>query len=470
MTTLRASATRIVGVLALTTSATLAAAQAPSQAPVAASGSASAAPVAASGSASALPPGHPTVGGDLPTGHPSVAPDEDPMFPALPRDESREDPDAAAGTITVFVRDGNDQPIANEVVTLGILRTSVPEGEARSKQTAITDADGVARFSGLKTGSGWAYRATVVAAAPEDPSAIATYGSDPFNLPLDKGFRVVLHKFPVTTSLDNLLAAVEGVDTVIEVRDDVVEVQQVFDVINAGTTTWSLGKGLVLALPKGFKGLRSPEGMGDQQVVGIDDVGARWTGSFPPGRSRVVYDFKVPYEGTPTVELTLQTPPRVLAARVRTPTKKGMSLEVEGFPPPREESTVTGVKLLSTVRQGSPQNPIESLKIHVRGLPTAGPERPLAIVAAVAAVALGLWFALRAPPASDRRATAASRRRRREALLEDLELLEQAHRTGEVGPKAYARERAKLVDKIADTLDPEPRTSGAAPGSADDAR
>lgn len=475
MTALRTAsrvAVRVAGVVLVSSLTSLAVAQAPS--PSASAPSSSAAPstsaaaapsasvgAAPSASASALPPGHPNVGGDLPAGHPSVEPDEDSMFPKIPRDESREDAAVPAGSIVVNVRDANDQPIANEVVSLGILRTSVPEGEARSKQTAVTDAAGIARFADLKKGSGWAYRATVVASAPEDPSAIASYGSDPFQLPLDKGWSVVLHKFPVTTSIDQLLAAVEGVDTIVEVKDDVIEVQQVFDVINAGATTWSLGKGLVLSLPKGFKGLRSPEGMGDQQVVGLDDVGARWTGSFPPGRSRVVYDFKVPYEGSDTVDLSLETPPRVLAARVRTPTKKGMSLEVEGFPPAREEATATGVKVLSTIRQGSPQEPIRSIRIHVRGLPTAGPERPFAILGALAAVVLGLFFAFRAPPASDRRASAAARRRLRDTLLEELALLEKAHRAGEVGPKAYARERAKLVDMIADTLEPEPGRASA---------
>ena len=32
-------------------------------------------------------------------------------------------------------------------------------------------------------------------------------------------------------------------------------------------------------------------------------------------------------------------------------------------------------------------------------------------------------------------------------------MLERAHRAGDVGPKAYARERGKIIDMVADTLD-----------------
>jgi len=41
----------------------------------------------------------------------------------------------------------------------------------------------------------------------------------------------------------------------------------------------------------------------------------------------------------------------------------------------------------------------------------------------------------------------------RQRLLEDLEDLERAHLSGEVGPKTYERARRELVDAIARTLD-----------------
>jgi hypothetical protein len=409
------------------------------------------APASPSGSANVMPAGHPPVDAEDPHGGGAA-----PKRRQLPQDDSREEPSLPAGTIVVRIHDIDGRPIANEPVTLGILRTSVPEGEARSRSLATTDAQGVARFDGLKTGSGWAYRASITAAAPEDPNALATYGSDPFQIPLDKGWEVLVHKFAVTTSLDGLLAAVEGVDTIVELRDDVIEVSQLFDVINASETTWSLGGGgLVLALPKGAKALRTPDSMGDQKVVLLEGTGAKWTGSFAPGRSRITYDYKLPYDGESEVSAEIGLPPRVLAARVRLPSRKGMSLDVSGFPPAREEPTATGVKVFSTVKQVSPDAPLTSLSIRISGIPTTGNDRWMATGAALAALAVGLWFAFRPPAKSDRATLDAARARLRRAIMDELELLARAHRSGEVGPKAYARERQKLIDRLADALDPD---------------
>jgi hypothetical protein len=400
----------------------------------------------------ALPAGHPPMGED----------DQEQGMPKVPRDEVRDDKTIPAGVIAVTIKDQADKPVANQLVTLGIIRQSVAEGESRSRTTGTTDANGEVRFTGLKFGSGWAYRVSIVASAPDDPAAIATYGAEPFNLPLDHGFRVVLHRFPVSGSVDKLLAAVEGVDTIVELRDDVIEVQQTFDIINAGTTTWALGKGMMLALPKGFKGLRTGEAMEDHQVTPIEGEGANWTGSFPPGRSRITYEFKVPYEGEPKADFDIALPPRVLAARVRVATKKGMTLAVDGFPAAREEPTGSGVKVLSTVKQGTPSDEVRKLGIHIGGIPTEGPERWIAIMLGFVGLVGGLYMAVREPPTSDRKATASSRERRRQAFLEELVALERARKAEELGPKAYARERQKLVDAIADTLDPDESPAGEA--------
>lgn len=402
-----------------------------------------------------LPPGHP----DLPQGHPDVPQEEDQggvQMPKIPQDSANPDASVPVGGIVATIRDENDKPVANLPVVLAIVRSSVPEGEARSTQMATTDADGTVRFTELKKGSGWSYRVNVSAAAPEDPSATATYGSEPFNLPLDRGFRVVVHRFPVTTQFDKLLAAVEGADTILELRDDVIEVQQMFEVINADKATWALGKGLTLALPKGFKGLRSADAMEDHQVTPIEGVGAKWTGSFPPGRSRVAYEFKIPYDGEASFDADIELPPRVLAARVRIPTRRGMTMNVDGFPPSRIEASGNGVKVLSTLRQStSPKDDIRILHVHVGGIPTEGPERWIATAAGLAAAAAGIVLARRKPPPSDRKATARVRARKRQEILDEIVALERAHKAGEVGPNAFARERAKLVDQLADALEPE---------------
>ena len=403
-------------------------------------------------------------GEQLPSGHPSVEGEGDEpegaAFPKIPRDESRADPSIKTGLILATIRDELDRPVPNIIVTLGIVRTSVSEGESKSRTTGTTDAQGQVRFENLKTGTGWAYRVSVQATAPNDPDAYATYSAEPLQLPLEGGWVVLLHRFPVSTAIDKLLAAVEGVDTIVEVRDDVIDVSQQFDVINAGTTTWALGKGLEFALPKGFKALRAAEAMDDHTAVATE-TGVRWSGSFPPGRSRIAYDFKVPYEGDPSADFTVDMPPRVLAARVRIAARRGMELTVDGFPPASAETSTSGVKVLSTVKQGTPQDPLRSLRITIRGLPTPGYDRWFATVAALAAVGVGIYFSRRNPANVDRKATVAARKRKRRTFVVELVELERAHRSGDVGPIAYARERGKLVDSIADTLDPEPRATPA---------
>lgn len=403
-----------------------------------------------------LPPGVPTGAQPaMPPGHPDVGEQDDPGMPNVPRDMAFPDAKLPNGTVIATLKDENDKPLPRAALKLTINRMSVSEGEKRETVDGNTDDLGEARFDGLKIGSNWSYTISAVSTDPTDSAAFARYVSEPFQLPLSGGFRVTLHRFPVSSKLDKMLAAVEGVDTVIEVRDDQIEVSQMFEIVNAGTTTWSLGQGLNLTLPKGFKAVRAAEAMGDHTAVGTD-TGVRWAGSFPPGRSQLTYDYKLTYDGEPGVDLEIQLPPRVLAARVRVAASRGMEMTVDGFPPTQAESMPSGMKLLSTVKQGSPQDELKTLRIHIKGLPTQGNDRWFVTAAALAAVAAGIWLSQRAPAAVDREASSAARKRLRKTLLAELVELDKAHKAGDVGPKAYARERTKLLDAIADTLDPEP--------------
>jgi len=414
----------------------------------------------APGGPQALPPGHPSIdgppvqAGPLPQGHPQVPQDDDPGLPNIPRDKVMDDPALGAGIVEATIVDDKEKPLAGVTVTLDILKSSVAQGDSRSKATAVTDALGHVRFPSLQRGSGWVYK-VLVTSVGSDPSVVANFSSQQFQLPFDHGLRVLMHKYPVTGSLDGLLAGVEVADTIIEVRDDVIEVQQIFDVVNASTTAWGLGAGLTVSLPVGFKGLRTGEAMGDYVVTPIEGVGARWTGSFAPGMTRVGYDFKIPYEGDANVDLSMILPPRVLAARVRVAARKGMTLHVEGFGDAHTEVAQNGEKYLTVIKQATPQNnqPISSLKVRIEGLPSQGPEKWFAFGGGLALVVAGFFFALR-PPAreQDKKALATALKRQQRAVLDEIVLLEKAHRAGDIGPQAYERERAKLVDQLADVL------------------
>lgn len=424
-------------------------------------------------SGAAIPPGHPSLGGDGGGGEPGAPDGDGPHgrgeadLPRIPPDSAGEDPSLPMGTIRAQIVDEKDVPVANCTVTLGILRTSVAQGESRSRTSAQTDAQGFVRFDGLKNGSGWAYRLTVINSSPDGTSA-ATYGAPPFNLPLDKGYSLIVHRFPVSTSIDQLFVAVAGADVGVEVRDDDVSVTLSFTVLNAGLTSWGLGDGLTLRMPAASKALRSPETMEDHKVEAIEGTGAKWTGSFTPGEATVSYDFKLPYDHEPNVDLELEMPPRLFGATVTVASRRGMSLAVDGFPAAKDDMSTVGVHVLDTTKQGSPKDQIGSLGIHIKGLPTAGPERWIATGVGLSVIAAGLFYALRIAEPEDPKLLAEARKRRRKTLLDELIELELAHREGRVGPVTYARERARLLDAIADVMEPivETKPAKAEPAAA----
>ncbi len=391
--------------------------------------------------------GEPTHAGPIPEG--GGAP-----LPEVPSDQFEEDTRIPIGEIRLHVADEKDHPIPRWKVTLNVLRQSISQGDARSRTEAETDDVGDVVFSGLKSGTGWSY-SIFIEGSSADGSVTAKYGSPPIMLPLSHGYRGLLHRFPVASSIDGLMVAVGGVDTGIEIRDDVVEIQQTFEIINAGATSWGLGQGLLLKLPSTSKAFRAPDPMGDMMAVPVENSGVKWVGSFQPGTTTLSYDYKLPYDGEATVDAEIELPPRVLAARVRLAARREMTLDVDGFPAGALDTSGLGVHVLQTVKRGDPKDPIRSLKIHVRGLPQQGPEKWIATALGLSGVVLGfvLAYGTRSKNASH---DPERRKRRRRYLLDELLTLEQAKQRDQVGPRGYERERARLIDALADALDEVP--------------
>jgi hypothetical protein len=353
-----------------------------------------------------------------------------------------------ASTVDAVVLDENDQPIANVPVTLSLLRQSVAQGDTRTMRTETSDAAGHVRFSGLQTTSDWSYQVKVQAQA--EANATATYGSPAFNLMGNTGWMVRIHRFPVTTRFEDLIAGFEFVVASLDIREDAIEVGMEFNLVNLSPKAWSLGSGLDLGLPTGFKGLRASETMDDLKVEPIEGKGAHWTGAFPPGQWTVQYDFKLPYDGESGYDVELPMPSRVLNAAVRVAGRKGTVVRVDGFDAPKEDIAPNGARFLTAMKRGDPNNPIQRLSIHVTGLPEPGPEKWAAILIGLGGLLAGIYALARVSPESA--APAPIRKRMRNRLLEDIVALEKAHRAGEVGPKGYAAERARLLAAIADTL------------------
>ncbi len=412
-----------------------------------ASSAASVAPSAASVAPSAAPSAQPAP----PPNHGHGGSEEGPK---IPKDVAMDDSSLPAGVVRARILDEAEKPVVGVVVTLAILKTKVSEGELKTTKTATTDAAGWVEFRELTKGSEFAYRVSISNTAPDAPAYVATYGSPPFNLALDRGFHIEIHRFPVSASLEKLLVAVEGADTIMEIRDDQLEVQQVFDVLNVDTTTWALGPGLVLTLPPGTRGLRAPEGMEDHSAIPEEGVGVRWKGAYPPGRTRLAYDYKIPFDGSGDIDIEIALPPRVMVARVRVPTRRGMTLTVDGFPPAKDEMTEVGVKVATVLKQGSPQEPIHKLRIRVQGIPTVGSARNAAVGGAIALAALGLVLSSRGSKrAANAKNLASARDKLRQQCLNELREIREAKESGALGPKAYDRERNRLIDQIARTME-----------------
>jgi hypothetical protein len=157
----------------------------------------------------------------------------------------------------------------------------------------------------------------------------------------------------------------------------------------------------------------------------------------------------VPLTKDPTQTLKLELPPHVMAVRVAAELGKTMGLQVRGLPgaqPLRNE----GKRFLVTEWQMKrAEDGLANLEITLTGLPTQGWGRVIAVVLAILALILGIMHVAEKsdagaldPDARDDLIEA------REALLAEIVALERAHKTGEVGPKTYARLRTALLDAL----------------------
>jgi hypothetical protein len=357
-----------------------------------------------------------------------------------PADTTDEDGTLAVGTIHVEIKDSENRAVSHSGITLGILHQSVAKGESREHRTAESDDQGAAVFDHLETGSGIAYRVTV----PKDG---ATFAAAPFQLPQGKGMRVLLHVYPVAHDVQKALVVMQAI-VYAELKDDRVQIQEAISVYNFGKVAW-VPNDLVIKLPETFTALTGQQGMSDQGIDSVEKQGARLHGTFSPGRHDVEFRWQVPYDGEKEVDLDVGMPPHVAVMRAMAVASQDMKLVVEGLPEAVRQTDQQGQHLLVTEKQLRREDaPLDSVHISLQNLPTAGPGRIVATFLAGLGVAFGLAFALssgqtRRPPV---------RKIDRARLLAELEELEAAKRTGDVGPKTYERARREIIDAIARTF------------------
>ncbi|HZU82282.1 MAG TPA: hypothetical protein VE987_05175 [Polyangiaceae bacterium] len=388
-----------------------------------------------------LPPGHPPVddGSDSNPHARAGAGQTPPGIFNPPQDGDHEDASLAAGTIAVDLRDADDHPVRAEMVTLGVMISSVAKGDSRKHLQATTDGGGRAVFSGLESTSNVAYR---VSAGFQGGS----FAAPPFRLD-QKGRRVVLHVYPVVHDLQRAFVVAE-VTVAGEVRDDRVQMEEVLTLYNLGRTAWQPDD-VRLSLPEGFKALSGQPTMSGQGVDEVEGT-AKLRGTFGPGRHTIEFQWQLPWSGDRDVDFDVGLPPHVAGARVMMPVMAGTTLSVGGLPPAEVKRDSQGQRFLVTERTMRPDDPkLAVLAIGIHGLPTQGPGRIVATLIAACGVAVGLalGFSRRSRVAPRRDAKAA-----RAVLLDELAQLERARLSGEVGPKTYDRVRGELIDSLARTL------------------
>jgi hypothetical protein len=390
---------------------------------------------------SELPEGHPAVEAGNPHAHPGKVNGMPGVFEP-PEDLEQEDPTIAPGTIKVDLRDPDDHPVPDEVVTLGVLINSVAKGDSRKHVQATTDAHGTVVFSGLETASNIAYRVS-------SGYRGGSFAANPFQLGQIKAMHVVLHLYPVSRDLGSALIVCEAA-VAAELRDDRIQIEEALTIYNLGRTAWQPDD-VRMALPDGFTAFNGQATMSDQ---GVDEAGgwAKLRGTFPPGRHAVQFRWQLPWSGDRDVDFDVGLPPHVAIARVMMPANANIKLKATDFPAPELRHDEQGQTFLVTERRLRPDDPkLTSLSIGIHDLPTPGPGRLVATLLAACAVGAGLVVA-----GAGRRDGGRSRLRdakvTRDALLEELVGLERAHTSGQVGPRTYERARRELLEALAYTL------------------
>lgn len=354
---------------------------------------------------------------------------------------NREDPapDLPAGTVEVVLVDGEERPIPNAEVRLGILFQKIAEGESRTSKPGTTNAEGRARFDGLETGSNYAYRVTA-------KQGQAEYSSQPFTL-RDIGMRVLLHVFPVTSNPAEAVIGARGY-FYIETRDDVFQIEVLFRVFNLSRVAW-VPQDVVMSLPEGFKAFNAGDPMTDVRFELVEGKGARLLGTYSPGQHDVSFRFQVPKAAESTAFFDVKPPSRTAEMRVIAVTNKSMGLEVDGWEQPREDRGPRGDRVLVTrkvVGRGEPE--VGAFRVVLTGLPVPDEGRWVAVLIAAAFMSLGGLAAAGKLRLVSTERLESDQARARELLLAELVALDRAKQKGEIGPNTHERAHRALVDAL----------------------
>lgn len=360
-----------------------------------------------------------------------------------PQSSASESKTLPAGSIETLVLDGKGHPLANIEVALAASESSVAKGDSRERLLGVTNAEGMVRWDGLKTGMGFSYRVSV----SKDG---ATFPIAPFQLNPERGMTTKLYVFPVVRNVKDAIILSKGV-IYIEIKDDRVQIEQMLTIANFGENAW-VPDDYTLDMPAKMQAFTNDPGMSE---VGVDRVEGkdqlRLHGTFAPGQQQIVFRWQLPYSGERELAINVEAPPNMAQARVLAAAAQKMRIDSEGMPASKTDD-MQGQRLLTIDwDQLNAKSPIKEFRVRLHDIPESGLPAWLmrSGVGLAAMISLSAIVIVRS---GKRRNDARARKDSRALLLDELSELEQAHGRGDIGPKTYERARRELVDQIALTL------------------
>jgi hypothetical protein len=361
-----------------------------------------------------------------------------------PADGAMPDPSLPPGVLFVSVRDAEGKPVPNADLVIGIVRSTVSEGESRDRREVRTGEDG--NFAVRDVPWGRAYSYTV-----RSQRGPARFEVGPFNADEKAGMRVVLHVFDAVQNVEDARVGMQSM-ILVNLREDALVFDQLYRIYNLGPIAWQADQ--ELTLPPGWKGFVAQDNPSTVQMVGTEK-GAALRGTVRPGITELTFRFQVPLEGTETQEVTMPMLPRVASTRIIAEASKAMGLEADGFRAAERSKNREGKGILTTDRSAQPgELGIGAFTIRVKGLPTTAWGAWISLGLAVLAAGSALTYAWQRRGKRD--VTAESYQdlvEAREALIAELAELERAKQRGDVGPRSYDRLRAAMLDALGRILD-----------------
>ncbi len=348
--------------------------------------------------------------------------------------------DLPVGTVTVRVARG--------AVTNPLEGVSVELAGAGSPQTASTDAQGRATFSGLTPGARVKAHATVAGEALE---------SQEFEVPSAGGIRLALiatdpemakkaeddRRLAASPPIDGTVVLGEQSRIVIELGDDGLNVFNILQILNTARRPVKIPRPLTFDVPADAIGLGLLEGAPKGAIASGHRVAV--DGPFAPGTTLLQFGYTLPFAGGDmSIRQTMPVELTNLAAAVQT--NGAMRLSSPQIAQQRQMAA-NGQSYIVAQGPAVPAGGVVTLNLS--GLPHA-PTWPRNLTLALASAVLlwGVWAAVRRPRVAVEVPQRNALEQQRERLFSSLLALDAQHRSGEVDNERYAEVRQELMASL----------------------